>query len=93
MTQRMRTFWIVILLVGVALGASAQIDPTKRELIQLGYNQPFQGLGPLAAYGFYYLNKPNYFDHTNLTLRLAVAPVYMDSELGISKVFGPNTDV
>ena len=59
MTQRVRTLWTVILLLGVALGASAQIDPTKRELIQLGYNQPFQGVGPLAAYGFYYLNKPN----------------------------------
>src|SRR5688572_16577311 len=93
MTQRARTCWIVTVLLGVALGASAQIDPTRRELIQLGYNQPFQGLGPLAAYGFYYLNKPNYLQHTNLTLRLAVAPVYLDSELGIAKVLGPNTDV
>jgi hypothetical protein len=77
----------------MALGASAQIDPTKRELIQLGYNQPIQGLGPLAAYGFYYLNKPNYFQRTNLTLRLAVAPVYLDSELGIAHALGANTDL
>jgi len=80
-------------MLGLAWGASAQIDPTKRELIQLGYNQPFQGVGPLAAYGFYYLNKPNYLQRTNLTLRLAVAPVYLDSELGIAHALGPNTDV
>ena len=85
----------LIALVGLncLLNASAQIDPTRRELIQMGYNQSLEGRGPLAAYGFYYLNKPNYLDHTNLTLRLAVAPVYMDSELGISQGLGPNTDV
>ena len=82
-----------LLLLAFALGASAQIDPAKRELIQLGYNQPLIGKGPLAAYGFYYLNKPDYFHRTNLTLRLAVAPVYLDSELGIARVLGPNTDI
>lgn len=89
--------WRVILLSGVALGfthrASAQIDPMKRELVQVGYTQPFEGQGPLSAYVFYYLNKPNCFDHTNLTLRLAVAPVYLDSELGFSRLLGPSTDV
>lgn len=81
-------------LLGVwPFAASAQIDPTQRELIQLGYNQPLTGKGPLAAYGFYYLNQPNYFQRTNLTLRLALAPVYLDSELGISEALGPNTDL
>jgi hypothetical protein len=70
----------------------AQIDPSKRELIQLGYNLPLQGSGPLSAYAFYYLNVPH-FVQTNLTLRLAIAPVYLDSELGIGRAFGPNTDV
>lgn len=73
--------------------AWAQIDPTKRELIQIGYDQPIVGRGPLAAYAFYFLNKPNYFDHTNLTLRLAVAPVYLDSELGISHAAGERNDL
>lgn len=77
----------------MAWTAPAQIDPAKRELIQLGYNQPLQGRGPIAGYGFYYLNQPNYFERTNLTLRLAVAPVYLDSELGIAGVLGPDTDL
>ncbi len=75
------------------LASEAQIDSAKRELIQLGYNQPIEGHGPLAVYGFYYLNAPNYLQHTNLTLRLAVAPVYLDSELGISRALGANTDL
>jgi hypothetical protein len=72
--------------------ASAQIDPYPRELIQLGYNQSFQGIPPVAAYAFYYRNVPNFLQ-TNLTLRLAVAPVYLDSELGISHILDQNTDL
>lgn len=71
----------------------AQIDPVHRELIQLGYNQPLEGRGPLAAYGFYYHNQPQWLQHSNLTLRLAVAPVYLDSELGVDHALGPNTDM
>jgi len=93
MTLRMRTILLCWLTLSIAPGAFAQIDPAKRELIQLGYNQPLQGRGPLAAYGFYYLNQPNYFQRTNLTLRLAVAPVYLDSELGLARALGPNTDL
>src|SRR5436190_4531964 len=78
--------------LGWALMAQAQIDPYKRELIQLGYNQAIQGKSPLAGYAFYYLNLPGFLE-TNLTLRLALAPVYLDTELGIAKVFGPNTDL
>ena len=70
----------------------AQVDPAKRELVQVGYNQPIEGKGPLAGYAFYYLNLPQ-FIKTNLTLRLAVAPVYMDTELGIREVFTPYTDI
>jgi len=72
--------------------ASAQIDPVKRDLIQLGYNQAFEGHQPLAAYAFYYHNDPDFL-RTNLTLRLAVAPVYLDSELGFVGALGPNTDL
>jgi hypothetical protein len=70
-----------------------QIDPVRRELIQLGYNQPLEGRGPLAAYGFYYLNKPNFLKNTNLTLRLALAPVYLDSELGVHGALTRTTDL
>src|SRR5450755_454765 len=73
------------------LFASAQIDPVKRDLIQFGYNQAFEGHQPLAAYAFYYHNQPDFL-RTNLTLRLAVAPVYLDSELGFVNGLGPNTD-
>ena len=70
---------------------SAQVDPYKRDLIQFGYNQPLEGRSPLAAYAYYYRNDPNFF-RTNLTLRLAVSPVYIDSELGFLHGLGPNTD-
>lgn len=72
--------------------AWGQIDPIKRDLIQVGYDESIEGHSPLAAYGFYYRNQPDFLQ-TNLTLRLALAPVYMDSELGISHALGENTDV
>ena len=75
-----------------AAESRAQIDPAKRELIQLGYNLPIQGSGPLNAYAFYYLNIPQ-FVRTNLTLRVAMAPVYLDSELGFSSLLGEHTDL
>ena len=71
--------------------ASAQIDPAPRDLLQFGYNQAFEGRPPLAGYAFYYHNQPD-FIRTNLTLRLAVAPVYLDTELGFVNGIGPNTD-
>jgi len=69
----------------------AQIDPVRRDLIQLGYNQPVEGHAPFAGYAFYYHNQPDFL-RTNLTLRLALAPVYLDSELGFVNGLGPNTD-
>ena len=70
----------------------AQIDPEARKLVQLGFNQSLEGAAPIAGYMFYYLNEPNFL-RTNLTLRLALAPVYLDSELGIRGALGPDTDV
>ena len=71
--------------------ASAQVDPMKRELIQFGYDASFEGHPPLAAYAFYYRNDPGFL-RTNLTLRLAIAPTYLDSELGFSHALSENTD-
>ena len=68
-----------------------QLDPEKRRLIQLAYNQPMQGRSPISGYAFYYYNKPD-FINTNMILRLAVAPVYLDSELGFKGLLGENTD-
>jgi hypothetical protein len=72
--------------------ARGQIDPVKRELIEFGYNFALEGRPPLSGYAFYYRNQPNFL-RTNLTLRLAVAPTYVDSELGIARALGENTDL
>ena len=81
--------WFVLF---VPVLAWAQIDPVKRDLIQFGYNQPAEGRAPLSGYAYYYHNDPDFF-HTNVTLRLALAPTYVDSELGFAHLLGPNTDV
>ena len=86
----------IIVLVALCLGlhpGQAQIDPVKRELIQVGYNAAVEGHPPLSIYAFFYRNQPDFLEHTNLTLRLAVAPTYMDSELGIHGVLGEQTDL
>jgi len=74
------------------LAVFAQIDPVPRDLIQFGYNQPTEGREPVPGYAFYYHNDPD-FIRTNLTLRLALAPTYLDSELGFSHLLGPQTDL
>lgn len=76
----------------MSISARGQIDPESRELLQMGYNQPVEGRGPIAGYAYYYLNHPSFY-RSNLTLRLAVAPVYMDSELGFKGALGNNTDL
>ncbi len=58
----------------------------------MGYNASFEGHAPIAGYAFYFLNKPN-FPSTNITLRLAIAPTYLDSEVGFSHLLGENTDL
>src|SRR6185503_9093843 len=72
--------------------AWGQIDPDKRQLLHLGYNASFEGHAPIAGYAFYYLNRPEFL-RDDLTLRIAVAPVYFDSELGLAHAIGPNTDI
>jgi hypothetical protein len=83
-----RLLWLGLF---VPLLASAQIDPAARDLVQFGYNQAFQGHVPIAGYAFYYHNQPDFL-RTNLTLRLAVAPVYVDANLGFVNGLGPDTD-
>jgi hypothetical protein len=92
--HRNRWIFLFVLVAGAIISpkARAQIDPIPRQLIQLGYNAAFQGHAPLSAYAFYYRNEPH-FIQTNLTLRLAIAPTYLDSELGISDVLSDQTDL
>ena len=75
-----------------ACTALGQVDPQLRELAQFGFTQQVQGASPVSAYGYYYLNEPNFL-HTNVTLRLALAPVYLDSEVGLVGLLGPHTDL
>ncbi len=87
-------FWLLLApgLIWPGRTALGQIDPEPRKLFQFGYNQPLEGAAPIAGYMFYYLNQPGFLE-TNLTLRLAIAPVYLDSEFGFSGALGPNTDL
>jgi hypothetical protein len=82
--------WLLGMLI--PLTCQAQIDPYKRRLLQFGYNQPIEGRGPIAGYAFYYFNQPHLAGR-DLTLRLAVAPTYLDGELGFNRALGPHTDL
>ncbi|MBM3832896.1 MAG: hypothetical protein FJ403_06420 [Verrucomicrobia bacterium] len=91
MLRGLRAF-LILLIVVAPITTPGQIDPEKRRLVQLGYNQYLEGHGPIAGYGFFYYNKPNFLS-SNLTLRLAVAPIYLDADFGFSRLLGPNTDL
>lgn len=84
------TLWIGALL-GSGWRLTAQIDPIARNLLELGIDQSLTGTGPQSVYGYYYHNNPE-FMATNLTLRLVVAPAYVDGELGFREVL-PRTDL
>jgi hypothetical protein len=90
--RRVFVFLLAASLFFGSLKSLAQIDPMPRRMVQLGYNAAFQGHAPISAYAFYYHNQPAFL-RTNLTLRLAIAPTYLDSELGISGAISPNTDI
>jgi hypothetical protein len=90
--KRVLSGWLLIVATGLwQQSIQAQIDPEKRQLLQFGYNQPLEGKGPLAGYLFYYRNDPGFL-RSNITLRLAVAPIYLDTELGFAGLLGPQTD-
>jgi hypothetical protein len=84
--------WAAILGGAGSLAAFGQIDPYARQLLQFGYNAPLEGHAPLQGYAFYYWNKPE-LCRSNLAFRLAVAPTYLDSELGIRQALGEHTDL
>lgn len=91
---RRSCIWLLIFCLGGLLPGlvRAQVDTEKRQLFQFGYNQSFQGLGPVAGYAFYYLNLPDW-PRAGQTLRLAVAPVYLDGELAFRGALGAQTDL
>lgn len=69
-----------------------QVDPIHRNALQLGIDQPIDGQGPQGIYAYYYYNNPS-IAGTNVALRLAIAPAYLDGELGFKQVFTPHTDL
>ncbi|HAB18512.1 MAG TPA: hypothetical protein PLX89_24155 [Verrucomicrobiota bacterium] len=89
-------FWfrslLIIQLLAAGSVSQAQIDPDRRQIVQVGYDQPLEGRGPLAAYAYFYWNEPSY-PWTNTTLRAVIAPTYIDSELGFKDLLGPGTSV
>ena len=82
--------------IGLVLGSAstvlAQIDPYPRSLLQLGYDQSLSGRGPQSLYAYYYYNNPEFL-RTNVTLRLAAAPVYLDAEIGFPHLLTPQTSL
>jgi len=88
----------VLVLIGLAaltfgmLPARAQIDPDPRQILHLGVNESIRGQEPMGAYAFYYWNMAN-VPTTNVFLRLAIAPCYVDSEMGFKGLLGKNTDL
>ena len=86
--------WLLAVVTGAWLAGfacQAQIDPEHRNLVELGYDQPLTGQGPQGVYAYYYYNTPEFF-RTNVALRVAIAPAYLDSELGFKGVISPYTD-
>ncbi len=59
--------------------ASAQVDPEPRTNIELGFEGPLRGNGPLSGYSFLLWNRPHFHDK-DLYLRVALSP-YIQSEL------------
>lgn len=91
--RRVSTTPLALLLWAVAAApAYAQIDPKRRILFQLGAHETLESRGPLRGYGYLYFNEPNYYGKGR-TMRLALAPVYADAELGFKSALSPGTDV
>lgn len=85
-------FRAAIVVTLLAAAANAQIDDSKRLLLEGGYEDGLGNPGPSAPYAFLYLNRPRVLGPGS-AFRLAVAPVYADGELGVPGLFGSRTDL
>lgn len=93
--KRVKNICLLPAAVGLLLTESpcrAQIDPVDRNLIELGYDQFLAARGPQAIYAYYYFNRPDFLG-PDVALRVAVAPAYLDSEMGFKHLLSPYTDV
>jgi hypothetical protein len=87
-------FWIPFLglLMSSPVRMQAQLDPYPRSLLQLGVDQAVSAVGPQSLYAYYYSNHP-FTGDSNRVLRLVVAPLFVDGELGFRSLLSPDTDV
>lgn len=79
-----------ILLAPVVAGA--QIDGERRTLLEGGGESGLGNPGPVAPYAFMYFNRPDVVGKGS-AWRLALAPVYADTELGVPGLLGGHTDM
>ena len=87
-----RTVGTLFAMTAASLGmVHAQIDPEPRQILHLGVNQSLHDDGPQSHYLFYYWNMPD-VPSTNRSLRLILAPTYLNAELGLKGLLGENTD-
>lgn len=92
MTKHIHVVLLGLVIAVAVPTAHAQIDPEPRQILHAGLNVSLKNDGPPGAYLFYYWNMPN-VPSTNEYLRLAIAPTYLDSELGFKGLLGENTDL
>ena len=59
----------------------AQTAPEPRNLLELGCDEPLASRGLQGVNACSYSNRPDFFG-TNMDLRVAIAPVYVDGRLG-----------
>ena len=79
-------------LIGLAAApVCAQIDDARRFQLEGGFEQGLGETGPKSPYLFAYLNRPGVYG-SSTTLRLALAPVYLDGEVGFTNAFGHYSD-
>lgn len=90
--MRRRGLAAMTALLCLAAPLHAQIDDAKRLLAEVGYEDALANPGPSGAYAYLYMNRPGVAGPGS-ALRLALAPVYADAELGIPGIFGTRTDL
>lgn len=88
----MKALLIAFAAVFAAAPARAQIDDQKRLLLEGGTEDGLGNPGPSSPYAFLYMNRPGAAG-PGTAWRLALAPVYAETELGLPGIFGRRTDV
>jgi hypothetical protein len=80
MRTRLLPTLVAAVVLGVAGGAWAQIDPEPRKYLEVGAEAGLRGDSPLTGYAFFLWNVPHFTDD-DLYLRLIVAPTFLVGEL------------